>query len=193
MLGNRYSYEHTESSIMLLNSALDAWQSVCILEAEVGSSRGPDPCFGNTNGSSCCAASHSFPEPCRCFACDLEVECDAAAFKHFEDFQRRFLGTLQGGDTWLAHGNGGFIHSCFGHCAASAPSYGTIRSSALFGNVTMEQAVSNWWHHNTSASGRGHFFADEIWTGPGQKPPNRSCPALTGPPGPPTLAAGKRK
>jgi len=157
-----YAYAHVESPIMILNSALDAFQLICILAAE----RAEEGSEGEGN----CSASPSFPPGCACYECDIEQLCDAAAFDRFRDYETDFMQAISEVDTYSKSGNSAFIHSCNLHCASSREMFNSIKIA----NVTMQGAVSEWWNEKEDIEPRKYLPC--IWEGPGKKNCNPTCP-----------------
>lgn len=142
----QYSYEHTTSDIFLLNSGLDSWQTKCIYTSELvpgfpnQTSTSNGNC-GSAPGWNSCAAD---PESCT-------GEQMGTMNAYISDFEA----TLHQSDTYDRKGNGAFIHSCHTHCEAQSGSFFTF----AINGVTMQQAISRWWHSDGSDSASKHTYS----------------------------------
>lgn len=136
---NPNAYDYVETPIMLLNSALDRWQTCCILSA--------DPIVDQTINGNCTTRTNrgslEFPVGCACCNCEIETTCDAASFDHFVTYETDFMSILRGTNNYHKAGNAAFIHSCYTHCAGSQDgSY----SSIVVNGTHMYSAVANFWN-----------------------------------------------
>merc|ERR1712226_1472050 len=141
---NPQAYDYVQTPIMLINSALDRWQTCCILSA--------DPIVNETAGlnGNCTTRSNrgslKFPVGCACCNCDIERDCDAAAFEHFHTYEDDFMTTLQNTKNYYSARNAAFIHSCYTHCAATQDaSYESIKVNGIH----MYSAVTDFWRGKT--------------------------------------------
>lgn len=135
----QHAYAYTQAPIFVLNSAFDAWQSICILASVL------PPNFPNSstqqNRAGCCAvagwaACASNPE-----------QCTQAQLEHVNSYISDFQSALKSAPaTYLKAGNGAFVHSCHTHCEAESDEFFTIEVQG----TTMAHAVSKWWHSNSS-------------------------------------------
>ena len=185
----QYTYRHVRSPTFVIQSALDSWQTACIL---LGERIRPDASF-NPDGTVArkgfrrsyeffpnCSASTSVPVACgKCmaalpskFAGDsmtcLQQECDGDSFEAFAKFEADFVATITRAPTFHKEGNGAFIHSCFSHCAGSGPSFATINVD----ETSMKDAFSAWWN---GAPNRQANFRPCAVQGPGKAACNPTC------------------
>eukprot|EP00929_Paragymnodinium_shiwhaense_P007595 TRINITY_DN111505_c0_g1_i1.p1 TRINITY_DN111505_c0_g1~~TRINITY_DN111505_c0_g1_i1.p1 ORF type:complete len:432 (-),score=79.13 TRINITY_DN111505_c0_g1_i1:258-1553(-) len=125
-------YEHIEAPIFPVNSALDSFQSACIYTAEL-----PDNYPHTTTNGNCSAAASWGP-------CGVNTEaCTAKQIERMNQYMGDFNDIMQNaGRTYKKPGNGAFIHSCHTHGEAIQVGWNTIQ----VGGVSMQQAVSSWWH-----------------------------------------------
>eukprot|EP00663_Eupelagonemidae_sp_cell21sb_P000231 gene231-1376_t len=123
------AYKYTSLPVFPINSALDAWQTVCIYAAEL------PPGFPNQTGTAngACNAVPGYK------ACGHNPEnCTAVQIGVMNKYIADFTTTLQNASTYRAAGNGAFIHSCHTHCEAQGGAFNAIK----IGGVSMQQAVS---------------------------------------------------
>eukprot|EP00946_MAST-07B_sp_MAST-7B-sp1_P000728 g728.t1 len=141
-----HSYAFTKSDIFPLNSALDSWQTRCIFTSELA------PGFPNqtTTANGVCAAAPGWHN------CSGDPEqCSASQMGVMNTYLSDFDATISGKQTYVRSGNGAFIHSCHTHCEAQGDDFFTF---AVKG-VTMQQAVSKWWHSDGTDPASAHSYA----------------------------------
>ena len=158
----QYSYAHTHSRIFILDSALDSWQTVCILTSE------PVTNTNSTANGNCSAAAGWSP-------CAQNVEnCDAQHIDSMIHYELGFVAVLESTPTFFATGNGAFVYSCHTHCAAAS----SLWSSVAINGVTMQQAVSKWWAGAADAPAASNTYLPCTYNGGDTKPRrcNPTCP-----------------
>jgi STAM-binding protein len=118
-----------------LNSALDSWQTACIMTSELV------PGFPNQNSTAngLCAVTTGWADCAR----DPEA-CNVTQIGTMNAFISDFTAAMKAAPTYTRPGNGAFIHSCHTHCEAQGSAFFTIS----VGGVTMQQAVGSWWRSN---------------------------------------------
>lgn len=114
--------------VFVLNSALDQFQTLCILTGTVKSSG--------------CSAIPGW-EACR----RNLTECTESQMSVMVQYEKDFLRTFAASFVASASGNGAFLYSCHNHCAGDSDLYNRIAVA----DQTMMQKVEGWWHR-TSAS-----------------------------------------
>jgi len=135
------TYKYIKAPIFVLNSALDSWQTGCIYTSEYVAA--------NSTQNGACAAAPGWGS-CSGNPEDCTTDQIPAMIQYENDFVKAFdVPTSQ------AAGNGGFVYSCHTHCAASSNSYYT---QFAINNVTMEQAVSNWWNAPVTDPASAHTY-----------------------------------
>lgn len=158
----QFSYASTQSRIFVLDSALDSWQTGCILTAEPVSD-----VHSTANGN--CSAAPGWA------ACAQNTEhCDAQHINAMIAYEQYFVGTLQSTIKFQASGNGAFVYSCHTHCAAATDDFFTFK----IGGVSMEQAVSAWWNGPVDAPAISNTHLPCIYHGGDTYPRrcNPTCP-----------------
>ena len=159
------SYAYTTTSIFVLNSAVDSFQMEDILATPVA-------CAGF-------AAAKVRPQFSNCSVSELES---------IKQYEHDFLFDLQRSSNYRRLGNGGFVESCLEHVAAQGS-----RSNAITnGNVSMMQALSEWWLANATTPAKWYLPCDIHATHPGQCNPSCSIfpPPTATPATPATSATG---
>ena len=118
----------------VLNSALDQFQTLCILAGKVKSSG----CSGIDGW-----------EACRTNLTDCSDVQMNIMVQYEKDFLRLFAASFaaaNGSGSGVAGRHGAFIYSCHNHCAGDSVLYNRITVA----NKTMMQAVEEWWHGGSS-------------------------------------------
>ena len=149
---------------MPLNSALDSWQTACILTAEL-----PDRYPNQTDYSNgVCAAADGWA------ACSRNPEqCTAPQVNAMNDYIGDFEADLRGGKgTYSAPGNGAFVHSCHTHCEAQNDEQYT---RFAIGGVTMQQAVSKWWSAEPMEPAAAHTYSPCLYNPAAPHKCNPTC------------------
>jgi len=157
-----YVYPHISTPFMVMNSALDSWQTSCILASERSSV-----------GASNCAVSPTFKnEKCYCASYGSQIEscCDAHMFSILDDYEQAFMKVLTSSASYNKPGNGAFVYSCYTHCADSQ----NLMYAITIANTTEQAAVSKWW--NSSPDAPPLHFEPCTWAGPNKTDCNPTCP-----------------
>ena len=129
-----HTYPYITTPIMALNSAMDSWQSACIM----GSIMVPN--FPNQTGVENGLCSQQ-PEYENCLRYP-DTHCPASQVSVFNNYADNFMAAMWEAPTFTKPGNGAFIHSCHLHCEASSGFYDQIAVNG----VVMKDAVYKWWH-----------------------------------------------
>ena len=66
-----------------------------------------------------------------------------------------FDGSISEKPTYARPGNGAFVHSCHTHCEAQSDAFFEFAVNG----VTMQQAVSKWWHSDGTEPASAHSYA----------------------------------
>ena len=187
-LFSTFDTDGLDTGIFVINSALDSYQTSCILQAEPVIPGGTHTGFGNGN----CSSSPSFSAGCR--GKELEHACNASDFRLLAGYERKFLETVHGAGSYTAdvrlprvlacasssfatplcaagQGNGAFTYSCHTHCAGSGQGFADIKMADHQGNrVTMREAVGRWWRAPATTKAEVNNYQPCIWSGPDEKP-----------------------
>jgi len=123
------AYKVMSTPVMVLNSALDSWQTSCIYASE------PLPKSSNANGNCSSAAGW---EDC---ANDPD-NCTEAQLPAMNTYLWDFVGTVNDAKTSVKAGNAAFLHSCHTHCEGQNDADYT---SFQVGHSSMQEAVETWW------------------------------------------------
>lgn len=126
------AYAYTQVPIFALNSALDSWQTLCILTSELV------PGFPNQDGTANgdCGAVPGWGE------CAKNVDdCTTAQMPVVNAYIADFSTIMNSTATYSKAGNGAFIHSCLTHCEAQGDTFNTFKING----VSMQQALGKWW------------------------------------------------
>jgi hypothetical protein len=126
-----------DAPTMILNSALDAWQTSCIFTAALPTDF-PNQSSLGTNGQ--CNAFADFRN-----CSGNPNNCNTTQMETMNGYQKDFVAAIQGSAAYTKAGNGVFAHSCHTHCEALAAGWHYNISG-----VTMQAAVSKWWHAATA-------------------------------------------
>eukprot|EP00929_Paragymnodinium_shiwhaense_P009220 TRINITY_DN113303_c0_g1_i1.p1 TRINITY_DN113303_c0_g1~~TRINITY_DN113303_c0_g1_i1.p1 ORF type:complete len:464 (-),score=47.79 TRINITY_DN113303_c0_g1_i1:219-1436(-) len=137
-------YEHIEAPVFLLNSALDQFQSTCIYTSDF-----PDNYPHTSVNCNCSAADSRGP-------CSVNTEaCSAKQIESMNQYMVDFDDVMQNaGKTYRKQGNGAFIHSCHTHGEALQAGWNAIEVNG----VSMQQAVSLWWHSSGDEVAATHSY-----------------------------------
>ena len=95
-LFSTFDTDGLDTGIFVINSALDSYQTSCILQAEPVIPGGTHTGFGNGN----CSSSPSFSAGCR--GKELEHACNASGFRLLAGYERKFLETVHGAGSYTA-------------------------------------------------------------------------------------------
>lgn len=118
---------------MILNSALDAWQTSCIFTAQL------PPNFPNQTSPGSNGVCNAFPDFRNCSG-DPE-QCNATQMRTMNAYLEDFVDAIQVSPAYNKPGNGVFAHSCHTHCEALSGGW-----FYKIAGVSMQQAVSKWWN-----------------------------------------------
>ena len=142
-----HTYPYITTPIMVLNSAMDAWQSRCIL----GSAAVPN--FPNQTGveNGLCSAVPGYNKCLR----DPEKKCSAGQVPAVNNYIDSFMAAMQAAPTFTKPGNGAFIHSCDVHCEAQSSHY---YSGIEVDGVRMRDALAKWWHDPVTTPASNHTY-----------------------------------
>ena len=142
----QYAFAHSAAPTFVENSALDAFQTGCILTAEYVA--GFPNQTGAANGN--CSSAPGWRN------CSNAVEsCSGAQMVTMDGYMDDFVAALRGANGRLAAaGNGAFVHSCHTHCEALSGPW----KDARIGNVSMSDAVKAWWRADTAAPAAEHTY-----------------------------------
>eukprot|EP01147_Barroeca_monosierra_P004998 gene4997-6947_t len=119
-------YSTLSSPFFIINSALDAWQTRCIIAGELAPKNSTD------NGH--CGAVAGWT---KCSAI-LDV-CTTKQMKTLISYEHEFVNTLEDIETYSKDGNGGFISSCHTHCAAQTSAYNSVKKQCQNGGNLRQQ------------------------------------------------------
>lgn len=172
------SYNHTPTAVFPIESAMDSWQTACILTSEL---QDGFPDTDTIDNGVCGAVDEGSWIPCI-----LDVEkCDASQTQvmnqYIDDFMQDIRGASQ---AWGKVGNGAFVHSCHTHCAPFLDGWTTIQVQDL----TMQQAAGAWWRSDFSDAAAEHTYLPcHYHTDRTPRACNPTCPssAAGNPPDPP--------
>jgi hypothetical protein len=142
----QHAYAHTKSLTFPLNSGLDSWQTQCIYTSELV------PSFPqqNVTDNGHCAVVPGWT------SCAKDPEqCNSTQMDTMNQYITDFQSIMSSTDTYDRPGNGAFIHSCHTHCEAQSDDY--FQGFTVNG-VTMQQAVSKWWHSDGSDDAKEHTY-----------------------------------
>lgn len=132
--------------IFLINSAIDAWQIQCILDAILPVNF-PHQEDANQNGN--CSAFSSWHD------CTTNPElCSDTQTEILNEYISTFNNTIFSTPLVSRDGNGAFMYPCYAHCGAQFNNFQTF----AVGNVTMQQALGRWWRANSSDPASEHTF-----------------------------------
>ena len=162
-------YPYIKTPIMVLNSAMDSWQSNCIL----GSATVPG--FPNQAGAEngLCSAVPGYD---KCLL-DPEKKCSAGQVPAVNNYIDSFMAAMRAAPTFTKPGNGAFVHSCFAHCEAqSSHHFKTIEVDG----VRMRDALAKWWHDPVTTPASSHTYLPCYLT-EGDVPSRRCNPTCRGP------------
>jgi len=139
------AYAHTEVPTFLQNSALDAFQTWCILCAT------PVDGFPNqtshANGN--CSSAPGWRQ------CSQNPEnCTSAQMGPMNQYISDFVGVVENTTTFHRPGNGAFIHSCHEHCEALAAAWFEFQIDG----VSMKDAVPAWWFSDGTEPASKHSY-----------------------------------
>jgi STAM-binding protein len=126
------AYAVTDIPTFIENSALDMWQTWCILTAApiIGF---PHP-KSRVNGN--CSAVKGW------LACSHNPEnCTSAQMGTMNSFIDDYVAAVNGTKSFHAAGNGAFIHSCHTHCNGISGGW----SNYKIGGDSMQEVTHNWW------------------------------------------------
>mmetsp|Transcript_87162 Transcript_87162/g.260009 ORF Transcript_87162/g.260009 Transcript_87162/m.260009 type:complete len:485 (+) Transcript_87162:68-1522(+) len=153
----QYAAQHIESPFFLINSALDWWQTRCILADE------------QWNNGAC--QLHAGYE------CASNItECVGSQLSAMNGYMDSFMDALAGVvDPTSKPGNGAFISGCHFHCEGQEDvPFTTFRING----VTMKDAVYQWWQGEDTAAVHTHKEQCRFGEGVGCNP---SCYVFTSP------------
>lgn len=139
------AYNYTSSPTFPLNSALDSWQTSCILTSEMV------PGFPNQTDTvnGLCAAAEGWS------ACAGDPEkCNPKQMGVMNTYISNFTAIMGNSSTFTKQGNGAFVHSCHTHCEAQTDAWNKFQISG----TSMQQAVHDWWVSDGTDSADKHTF-----------------------------------
>jgi len=166
-----YAYAYTNAPIFPFNSALDCWQTACILTPKL------PPGFPNQTNTAngACAQADGYAK-CAGYGQSAE-NCNNAQMAVMNQYIKDFEATMKSKATYNKAGNGAFIHSCHTHCEALGDQWNTIKVNG----VSIQQAFSKWWHTTTPEESSAHSYESCLYhadSSPHQC--NPSCGAASG-------------
>eukprot|EP00754_Rhynchopus_humris_P014953 Rhum_TRINITY_DN14421_c0_g1::Rhum_TRINITY_DN14421_c0_g1_i5::g.88020::m.88020/K19882/NOTUM; O-palmitoleoyl-L-serine hydrolase len=141
-----HTYPYIKTPIMVLNSAMDSWQSTCIL----GSATVPN--FPNQTGAEngLCSAVPGYNKCLR----DPETECSAGQVPAVNSYIDSFMASMRAAPTFTKPGNGAFIHSCHLHCESETRAFSRIEIDG----VRMRDALALWWRDPVTSPAANHTY-----------------------------------
>eukprot|EP01060_Flectonema_neradi_P011738 TRINITY_DN18743_c0_g2_i2.p1 TRINITY_DN18743_c0_g2~~TRINITY_DN18743_c0_g2_i2.p1 ORF type:complete len:219 (+),score=33.33 TRINITY_DN18743_c0_g2_i2:698-1354(+) len=131
----QHSYQFTRYPVMVLNSALDAWQTSCIFAAEYPVGFPNQTGFENGNCSAVPTYQKCSKNPESCTADQMTV-----MNQYITDFEN--ILTVEANQTYNKPGNGAFIHSCHTHCEAL---HNRSWPVITVNDMTIRLATIKWW------------------------------------------------
>ena len=163
---------YVEAPIFVIQSRVDVWSTSCILTAgDIRESR-RDPCGTYYCAGYCSATANGTWAACADLWFANLDSCSSNQVERLNAFARdaskRITRALE------FHKQAGlFLHSCLTHCAAN---YDTSWNSISIDGVTMEEAVSSFWHlfsfaNSTIPFNYGRLISSELASS------NQSCPS----------------
>ena len=154
------SFMHTVSPVFTLNSAVDMWQTSCVLAATLPTG------FPNTSAdmNKYCDDAPGW------HACAFAGDCNASQVAVLSRFREDFMAEIESA-TFEKPGNGAFLHSCHTHCEAQDNAWNAF----AIGGVTMQQAVSRWWHDAPGAPAAPHTHRPCVYRASSNYTCNPTC------------------
>ena len=133
----QFAYAYTREHSFPINSALDSWQTQCILAAALP--EGFPEQIGTENGN-CSSTYNSTWSAC---ANDPE-KCTSPQMRTMNDYIKSFEADFKSRSAPASSkkGNGAFLHSCHTHCEAQSDAFTKI----TIGGTSMRDAVGMWWN-----------------------------------------------
>jgi len=135
-------YPFIETPVFVIDSAYDSWQIACILTSV------PVPPESYDNGR-CYGVPGWLP------CAQNPSTCDPVQLAVFNGYARDFREKLTSSKTNTKVGNGAFIHSCFSHCLNSG--------NLIIGDVSLPNALLNWWRSNFTEPSEKNTYYDCYW------------------------------
>ena len=168
----QYTYPHIKSRTFILNSAMDSWQTWCILTPTLPAGYPQQ----KTNANGMC---NQFPSMNDCVSNPVQ-HCNASQVNVINDYATSFLDDVDAA-TVQRPGNGIFAHSCHLHCEAISLSFFAI----TIDGVIMRDAVYNWWNADPTSPASGHTYLPCLYatgTNETDRRCNPTCPLAAVPP-----------
>ena len=140
-----YSYQYTKSRIFVINSAVDSWQTQCILGAA------KIPWKSSENGA--CGKIKGWK------LCVTQLNCTDQQMQNIVGFENDFFSDIGAIPTFHGNGNGAFLSSCFTHCEAL---YDGFYANYTIGTTKLASAVAHWWSDNPATPSVANQYLDCI-------------------------------
>jgi len=144
----KVAYRFIKSPIFLVNSALDQWQTRCILASKLWDNGdcAPLPGFGG------CASNIT--------------KCTAEQLPVMNGHMNDFVDDVKAAKTFDTKGNGAFISACHYHCEGTED---WPFQHFQIGDVTMREAVRKWWESDFQESAHVHSHVEQCRYGVGSQ------------------------
>eukprot|EP00038_Savillea_parva_P008757 m.178978 g.178978 ORF g.178978 m.178978 type:complete len:525 (-) comp14661_c0_seq1:74-1648(-) len=136
---------YIKAPLIILNSALDMWQTGCIFTADL------PPGFPNQSSTGANGNCNAFPDYKNCS--NNPEGCTSSQMTTMNTYLSDFVTAFQSSPAYDKAGNGVFAHSCHTHCEALAAGW-----HFKINNVTMQEATSKWWAADASAPASTHRY-----------------------------------
>ena len=130
-------YTYIETPLFVVNSALDPFQTQCILSSRLHADF-PNTRDPNLDTDTC----SQVPGYAECGLASLDG-CSSAQMATFVDYMSTFQYRLKEvSSPSHSYGNGAFLYSCLTHCAGvDDAQFNTI----AIGDTTMQESLAAWW------------------------------------------------
>ena len=166
-----HAYAASSAPTFVENSALDAWQTDCILTAAPltgfpNTSSGKNGNCSNSDGGSwkACASLGANPN-----------NCTHAQMSTMNAYLRDFVAVLNATRRFHERGNGAFLHSCHTHCEALSGGWLNFKIDG----VAMRDAGRAWWKSNGSDPAATHTYLPCAWHNAASGVPHQCNPTCT--------------
>lgn len=146
------TYQFIRIPFFLSNSLFDSWQLRCILSA----SPLLTPLLVSNNCSSvpgwtgCLATLALLPNTASNspeFSPSIR-SCSAAQKRHLSRYSNEMKHLIVSSPTWNREGNGGFLHTCYTHCAESNARWNSLQIR----NISLRESVESFYFERNSSS-----------------------------------------